>query len=164
MKKLRGLKKYFQRLGTENDLEKETWLNFDDPDIGLDNWHIHFDWYGLGYNSFKKRKPHLDKLFRHFGILEIEAKKIQKEFHLYAVLLDNNSHYDALFISTPNPHNKFPWKYDNLSSVSNLTNLGLDNYINDLEGFEKHYGVAETNFCVIYKKNVGIEPKKNGYQ
>jgi hypothetical protein len=159
MKKFRGQKKYFKRLETENDLDKATWLNFDEPNTWLDNWHLHFDWKGLGNNSFKKRKPHLDKLIRHFEILVEETKKLNKDFQLYAVLLDNDSYYDALFVNTPNPNNKFPWKYDNLTAKSNLINFDLDSYINSLEGFEKFYGVADENFCVLYKKEIGIEPK-----
>ena len=159
MKKFRGQKKYFKRLKTDNDLDKAVWLNFDEPNIWLDNWHLHFDWKGLGNKSFKKRKPHLDKLIRHFEILEKETKKLQKDFQLYAVLLDNDSYYDALFVNTENPNNKFPWKYDNLITKSNLTNTNLEKYLNTLEGFEKLYGVADENFCVIYKKEIGIEPK-----
>ena len=159
MKKFRGQKKYFKRLETDNDLDKAVWLNFDEPNIWLDNWHLHFDWKGLGNKSFKKRKPHLDKLIRHFEILEKETKKLQKDFQLYAVLLDNDSYYDALFVNTENPNNKFPWKYDNLITKSNLTNTNLEKYLNTLEGFEKLYGVADENFCVIYKKEIGIEPK-----
>jgi hypothetical protein len=33
MKKFRGQKKYYKRLETENDLDKATWLNFNDPEI-----------------------------------------------------------------------------------------------------------------------------------
>ncbi|MFL1895934.1 hypothetical protein ACJRPK_09545 [Aquimarina sp. 2-A2] len=159
MKKFRGQKKYYKRLEIENDLDKANWLDFSDPEIWLDNWHLHFDWKGLGNNSFKKRKPHLDKLIRHFELLEEETKKLNKDFQLYAVLLDNDSYYDALFVNTSNPNNKFPWKYDNLIAKSNLTNSDLERYVNNLEGFEKYYGIADENFCVLYKKGIGIEPK-----
>jgi hypothetical protein len=158
MKKLRGQKRYYNRLKTENDLDKATWLNFESPDIWLNNWHLHFDWNGVGNNSFKKRKPFLDKLIRHFTILEKETKKLNKKFQLYAVLLDNDSYSDALFVNTPNPNNEFPWKYENLSSASNLSNTELNNYIKNLEGFEILYGVADENYCVLYKKGIGIEP------
>ena len=159
MKKFRGQKKYYKRLETENDLDKATWLNFNDPEIQLDNWHLHFDWKGFGNNSFKRRKTHLDKLIRHFEILEDETKKLQKDFQLYADLLDNDSYYDVLFVNTPNPNNKFPWKFEDLSASSNLTNTELDDYIKGLEGYERLYGIADENFCVIYKKGIGIEPK-----
>ena len=159
MRKLRGLKKYYKRLETENDLNKINWLNFEEPNILLNNLHFHFDRRGLGDNSYRRRKPHLDKLFRHFCILEKETKKLKTEFQLYAVLLDNESYYDALFVNTPSPNNEFPWKYKNSSNESTLTNTDLANYINDLEGFEKLYGVANQSFCVSFKKNIGVNPQ-----
>jgi hypothetical protein len=158
MRKLRGLKRYYKRLETENDLNKMSWLDFDDPNISLNNWHFHFDRRGLGDNCYRRRKPHLDKLFRHFGILEKETKKLKKEFQLYAVLLDNNSYSDALFLNSPCHKNEFPWMYNDLSNKGTLTNTDLSNYINDLEGFEKKYGVAGASFCVLFKKNIGVKP------
>ncbi|MFY0672343.1 MAG: hypothetical protein JXQ87_03005 [Bacteroidia bacterium] len=160
MKKQRGLKKYYQRLETENDLEKATWFDLDDPNAWFDNWHLHFDWKGFGNNSFKKRKPHLDKLFRHFELLETETEKLKKEFQLYAVILDYDSESDALFLHTPNPNKEnFPFKYDSLKQKSTLTNQELEQYLNELNNFEKYYGTADENFCVLFKKGVGIEPK-----
>jgi hypothetical protein len=159
MKKLRGLKRYYKKLETENDLTKMSWLSFDDPNISLNKFHFHFDRRGLGDNCYRRRKPHLDKLFRHFCILEKETKKLKTEFQLYAVLLDNESYYDALFVNTPHPNNEFPWKYKDLSNESTLKNTDLENYINDLEGFEKRYGVANQSFCVLFKKNTGVEPQ-----
>ena len=55
MKKQRGLKRYYNNLQTKND----DWsgLNFIDPEKSwFDLWHTHFDWYGYGNHSFKKRK------------------------------------------------------------------------------------------------------------
>lgn len=160
MKKLRGLKKYYKRLETENDLEKATWLDLNDPNAWFDNWHLHFDWKGFGNNSFKKRKPHLDKLFRHFELIEKETDKLKKDFQLYAVILDYDSYSDALFLHTQNPNNdNFPFKYDRLKQESTLTNKNLDKYLNQLINYEKFYGTADENYCVLFKKNVGIEPK-----
>ena len=161
MKKLRGLKKYYKRLETENDLKKATWFDLDDPNAWFDNWHLHFDWKGLGNGSFRKRKPHLDKLFRHFEILLEETKKLKKDFQLYAVILDYDSYSDALFLHTQNPnHDNFPYQYETLSKKSTLKNKKLEDYLNELKDFEKYYGSAEENFCVIFKLNVGIEPRK----
>lgn len=157
MRKLRGQKKYYKRLATANDLDKPSWLDFDDPNFWLDNWHLHFDWRGLGNCSFKKRKPHLDKLVRHFELLESETKKLKTKFQLYAVLLDYDSYSDALFLNTPNPNNEFPWIYTDLTKSSNLNNIELKNYINGLEGFEKYYGSAGENYCLLFKKSIGIE-------
>lgn len=161
MKKQRGLKKYYKRLKITNDLDKATWLYFDDSNAWFDNWHMHFDWKGFGNNSFKKRKPHLDKLFRHFGLLETQTKKLKKDFQLYAVILDYDSYYDALFLHTTNPNSdNFPFQYNNLVLESTITNKDLKYYLNGLKTFEKYYGTAEENFCVLFKTNIGIVPRK----
>ena len=44
IRKHRGLKRYYKNLATENDLDKATWLDFDNPKTWFDNWHLHFDW------------------------------------------------------------------------------------------------------------------------
>jgi hypothetical protein len=133
-----------------------TWLDFNRPDTWFDNWHLHFDSKGYGNNSFKRRKPHLDKLFRHFEILVEKTKLLKTDFQLYAIILDFDSYSDALFIHTPNPNgNAFPFKMSDLTSKSNLTNKQLDDYIKDLRGFKILYGKAGENFCLIYKENIG---------
>lgn len=87
---------------------------------------------------------------RHFGLLENETKKLKMEFQLYAVFLDKDSYSDALFLNTQNPnHDRFPWKYEDLSNKSTITNIELDNYIKELNGFEKLYSKAEESFCVL---------------
>jgi hypothetical protein len=160
MKKQRGLKKYYKRLETENDLEKATWLNLEDPNTWFDNWHLHLDWKGFGNKSFKRRKPHLDRLFRHFDLLQEETKQLKKDFQLYAVILDYDSASDALFPHTPNPnHDNFPFKYNSVKQKSTLTNQELDKYLSELKHYEKYYGTAGENFCILFKKGVGIEPK-----
>ena len=63
MKRHRGLKRYYKKIAGQKDFDKMTWLNLADPTTWFDNWHIHFDRKGYGNNSFKRRKPHLDKLF-----------------------------------------------------------------------------------------------------
>lgn len=155
-KKHRGLKRYYRNLATENDFDKAKKLDFNSPDAWFDKWHTHFDWYGYGNDSFKRRKPHLDKLFRHFDILVDKTKSISPNFQLYAVLLDFDSASDALFLHTPNPNNsQFPFKVSDLQSVTTLKNKQLDNYINSLDGYEKLYGQAGEAFCLIFKKGVG---------
>ena len=37
----------------------------------------------------------------------------------------------------------------NSTPTTNLTNNELKNYISNLKGFEKRYGVADENFCVL---------------
>ena len=156
IKKHRGLKRYYRNLETENDLEKSKWLNFDDSETWFDNWHLHFDWKGYGNNNFKRRKPHLDKLFRHFDLLVDKTEKLKVEFQLYAVLLDFKSHSDALFLHTPNPNNsQFPFKVSDLHKTTTLKNKLLNEYIDNLNGCEKLYGKADEGFCLIFRKSVG---------
>ncbi|WP_423148129.1 hypothetical protein [Rubrolithibacter danxiaensis] len=156
IRKHRGLKRYYKNLAVENDLDKATWLDFDNSKTWFDNWHLHFDWKGYGNDSFKRRRPHLDKLFRHFDILVDRTKKLKTDFQLYSVLLDFDSSSDALFLHTPNPNNsQFPFKITDLQLTTTLTNKQLDNYLNNLNGYEKLYGKADEAFCLIFKKNVG---------
>jgi hypothetical protein len=156
IRKHRGLKRYYKNLESKNDFEKMTWLDFDNSETWLDNWHLHFDWKGYGDNSFKRRKPHLDKLFRHFDLLINKTKNLKNEFQLYAILLDFDSSSDALFLHTANPNNsQFPFKISGLQLITTLTNNQLNEYINNLDGYEKLYGKAGEAFCLIFKKNVG---------
>jgi hypothetical protein len=156
MKRHRGLKRYYKNLQTKNN----SWsgLNFTDPDKAwFDLWHTHFDWRGYGNDSFKRRKPHLDKLFKHFDLLADRAKYLKTDYQIWATLLDFDSYSDALFLHTPNPNqDNFPWTLKGLSKSTTLTNKALDDYINSLNGYEKLYGQADEAFCLLYKKNVGL--------
>lgn len=124
----------------------------------VDNWHLHFDWKGYGNNSFKRRKPHLDKLFRHFELLIDKTKSLEKDFQLYAIILDHESYDDALFLHTKNPNaDNFPWKCEHeLSNKNNLTNPELKKYIDNLIGYKILFGEAEENYCIVTKEGVGI--------
>ena len=156
IKKHRGLKRYYKNLTVKNDLYKATWLDFGNSKTWFDNWHLHFDWKGYGNDSFKRRKPHLDKLFRHFDILIDKTKELKIDFQLYAVLLDFDSSSDALYLHTPNLNNsQFPFKVPDLQLTTTLKNKQLDDYINNLNGYEKLYGQAGEAFCLIFKRNVG---------
>ena len=155
-KKYRGLKRYYKDLAIKNDFDEIDWLDFENPESWFDNWHLHFDWKGFGNSSFKKRKPHLDKLFRHFDILVEKTENFKAQFQLYAVLLDYHSHSDALFLHTPNPNNsQFPFEISTLQLTTTLTNNPLNEYIDHLVGYEKRYGQADEAFCLIFKENVG---------
>jgi hypothetical protein len=156
IRKHRGLKRYYRNLAIKNDFDKATWLDFENSATWFDNWHLHFDWKGYGNDSFKRRKPHLDKLFRHFDMLVDRTKRLKTDFQLYAVLLDMDSSNDALFLHTPNPNNsQFPFQFSDLELTSTLTNKNLNDYINNLDGYEKLYGKADEAFCLIFKKDVG---------
>jgi hypothetical protein len=156
MKKHRGLKRYYKNLAIKVD----DWWNeeFVDPSTArFYLWHIHFDRYGYGTDSFKRRKPHLDKLVRHFELLEEKTKSLNTEFQLWATLLDFSSESDALFLHTANStKDAYPWEIGKLSKQANLKNKELLDYINQLSGFTVLYGEADQNFCVIYKENVGM--------
>ena len=155
-KKKRGLRRYYKNLDVKNDLDKATWLDFRNPKTWFDNWHLHFDWKGYGNDSFKRRKPHLDKLFRHFDLFVDKTKNLKTDFQLYAILLDFDSYSDALFLHTPNPNNsQFPFKISDLQVSTTLTNNQLNEYVNKLEDYEKFYGKADEAFCLLFKKNVG---------
>jgi hypothetical protein len=131
-------------------------LDLDNTESWFDNWHLHFDWKGYGDNSFKRRKPHLDKLFRHFDILIEKTKSLKTGFQLYAILLDYHSYSDALFLHTLNPNSsQFPFQISDLELATTLTNKSLNDYIDNLVGYGKRYGQAGEAFCLIFKENVG---------
>jgi len=159
MKKQRGLRRYYKNLVIQNDFEQMELLNFqDDPNAWFDMWHWHFDWWGFGNNSFKRRKPHLDKLFRHFEILIEKSKHLKIEFQLFAFILDKDSANDAVFLHTQNPNNSdFPLNWENISEKCTLKNKDLIEYINQLNEYEKFYGVEDEPFCILFKKNIGIQ-------
>ncbi|GHT22369.1 hypothetical protein FACS189430_04040 [Bacteroidia bacterium] len=157
MKKQRGLKRYYQNLKTKNDFAN--WDRFDFnkyPDAWFDCWHWHIDWRAYGNHSFKKRKPHLDKLFRHFAYIEEKIKSYHSEFQFFILLLDYNAASDAIFLHTPNPNkNNFPLQWENLTNESTLTNKQLVDYVKKLEGYEILYGTADEAFCILFKKGIG---------
>ena len=159
MKKQRGLRRYYKNLAIQNDFEQ--WKRFDfqnDQNAWFDKWHWHFDWRGFGNNSFKRRKPHLDKLFRHFEILVQKSKDLKIEFQLFALILDNHSASDAVFLHTQNPNaSDFPLTWKNISEKCTLKNKNLIEYINQLNEYEKLYGVADEPFCILLGKNIGIQ-------
>lgn len=156
IKKHRGLKRYYKNLASKVD----DWsgLNFTDQEFAwFDLWHTHFDWFGYGNHSFDKRKPHLDKLFRHFELLKQKASELKTDYQIWATILDNDSASDALYLHTPNPNrDNFPWALNKLKSENTLTNQKLIKYLDELDGFEKLYGEADEAFCVVYKKDVGL--------
>jgi hypothetical protein len=130
------------------------------PDAWFDLWHWHFDWNGFGNHSFKKRKPHLDKLFRHFEMLVESTKNFKTNFQLFALLFDNDSYDDAVYLHTTNPNSsKFPMTWENLSETCTLKNQNLIEYINQLDEYEKLYGIDEEPFCILVRKNAGIQKK-----
>lgn len=156
MKKHRGLRRYYRNLIVNNDFDKKLRLNFQNSKTWFDKWHTHFDWRGYGNDSFRRRKPHLDKLFRHFDILVDKTKELKTEFQLYVIILDFDSASDALFLHTPNPNNsQFPFDISDLQLKTTLKNKCLDDYINNLLDYKKLYGQGGEAFCLLFKNNVG---------
>ena len=162
-KKHRGLKRYYQKLSIENIFEKIFWLdlnhtvrlNLGDPDSWPRGQHFHFDWRGYGNDSFRRRKPHLDNLFRHFDILTERTKDLTSEFHICAILLDFESYSDALYLHKPG-NDYFTFKISDLQPTTTLTNKSLNEYIDQLVDYKKLYGNADEAFCLLYKENIGV--------
>jgi len=153
MKRHRGLKRYYKNLYIQNEFEKITGLKFDDPSGWPAQLHLHFDWYRYGNNSFKRREPHLDKLFRHFDLLVGKINEAQSDKKIYAIILDYNSGSDAIFIDRKNPVNEnLTFTVEGLSVTSTLTNKALNEYLDKLIGYKKLYGQAGEAFCFLYKK------------
>ena len=159
MKKRRGLRRYYKNLTIHNDLKRWGYFEYlKDPNAWFSYSHWHFDMRGFGNHSFKKRKPHLDKLFRHFEMLVEGAKCLSIEFQLFAVILDKHSASDSLFLHSPNPNgHKFPITWENISEKCTLKNKNLIDYLNQHNEYEKLYGIADEPFCILFRKNVGIQ-------
>jgi len=155
-KKHRGLKRYYKNLITKIDPDEISKLAVDNPKPWFKSQHLHFDIRGYGNNSFKRRKLHLEKLFRHFEFLVEITKNSKAGFQLYAVLCDYHSRSDALFLHTPNPeNNQFPFKVSDLQQATTLTNKSLNEYVDHLNGYQIRYGNAGEAFCLLFKENVG---------
>jgi len=156
MKKQRGLRRYYQKLASQNDFEMMSHLDFDGSDTWFNLWHHHFDWKGYGNHSFKSRKPHLDKLFRHFDLLAEKTKALKSDFQLFAFLHDQDSFNDSLYLHTQNRNeDNFPVQIPNLSHESQLKNTDLQHYLDNLVGYHVLYGKSEEGFCVVFKDGVG---------
>jgi hypothetical protein len=147
-RKHRGLRRYYRNLNSRVDLEFN-WDDFFNPNGEL---HFHFDWRGYGNNSFARRRPHLDMLFRHFDILVDRTKELDVKFQLYALINNDHSRSYALYFHRPDP---LLFDTSNLQTTTTLTNEPLNNYINNLQGYEKRYGKWHEEFCLLFKVNIG---------
>jgi hypothetical protein len=154
MKRHRGLKRYYKNLSTGNNFEKLSGLDFSDPSGWPPNLHLHFDHYGYGNNSFKRRKPYLDTLFRHFDLIAAKIKEMNNDSILYAIILDYDSGSDALFVDNKDfPGKNLLFKTQDLSPSSTLTNEALIEYLKEFTDFEKLYGMANQAFCFLYQRD-----------
>ncbi|MCL2075684.1 MAG: hypothetical protein FWH15_04455 [Betaproteobacteria bacterium] len=168
--KQKEFRMYYKNLAIENDFEK--WASpgyFDfqnNPEAWFDHWHCHFDWEGFGNDDFSRRKPHLDKLFRHFEILVNRVKFLQKDFQLFAMIHDYDSAGDALYLHTPNPNEscEFPMLWENVLPECTLKNKRLIEYLNQQVEYERFYRPKRVYgsdtyeaSCILFKKDVGIQ-------
>ncbi|QNF34635.1 hypothetical protein HUW51_18580 [Adhaeribacter swui] len=158
MKKLRGQRRYYRNLQKLKNFKNNALDLSGNSNSWFDLWHIHFDWKGLGNKSWKKRKPHLDSLIKHFNSFEESLNSYPKPFHLFAIIHDYDSSDDAVYIHTSNPNqNNFPLSVE-AATVSNLKNHHLQNYLDSLSSFEKIYCQSlEENYCIVFKNNIGQE-------
>ncbi len=168
-KKMRGMSRYFRNLLKLNPaLKIQLPLN---SDSSFDYVHLHCDNTGLGNLSFKKRKPHLDALFRTFSFIESLQKNSFKNFQCWIEIYEFDSYNDRLYLHTAN-HNKsdFPFINDFYSEKCNFTNPELIHYFNNLQGFRKCYyeiyyeddflGRVLKRCCLLYKPGFGLAPIK----
>ena len=158
MKKRRGLKRYYRNLHQYNALD--IWCNeLSDKKSGCYFSHLHFDRYGYGNVCWKEHKEHLDILFKHFSMFEQNIINMDRPFQLFAILVLEDSRYDALFLLTPNSHipeeypyripagyeKEYPLRYPSLSNY--LEKLANQGYIT--------FSSEEKRTCIVYKENVG---------
>lgn len=99
--KNRGQRRYYKNLKEKDDLGLISELKLECSECWYNLWHIHFDENGYGNNSFRKRKAHLDRLFRHFDLIAEKYLNLEREFQLFAVVFDRLSSEDGLYIHTP---------------------------------------------------------------
>lgn len=158
-KKHRGLRRYYRSLEADKDFYK-TLLRFKNEEIEPCEiyWHTHFDWNYFGNSSFKRRKPHLDKMFRQFELYSSLASGFKTEFELYLVINDFNSGEDALFMHAHIPF----FDKSEFQLNSTLKNGSLKEYLSNLDDFEIYYrkNPKDEDFCLLFKKNIGCSPFK----
>ncbi len=139
----------------QNEFMENECFNTSNPASYQPNFHLHFDNYGYGNNNFKKRKPHLDKLMRHFEYAVNDLALADAGYQICAVLLNTSSSSDALFLNqAESSDNLFSLNKSDLSDQSTLTNKQLNDYIENLKGYKKLYGTAAEPFCLIYKSGI----------
>lgn len=156
LKKIRGQRRYYRNLLIQNDFDQMPWFSVTKQEDWFDFWHIHMDWKGFGNSNFKKRKPHLDKLFRHFVLLSERLIHCPIPYQTFIIVFDQESASDALYLHTVHPNkDNFPYKIHDLQIASTLSNTKLQAYIDGLTQFEKLYGQAEEAYCLLYQKEFG---------
>ena len=163
-KKKRGLRRYFKKLDKLSLIENL-------HNFGNDFYfkHVHADNTGFGTGSFKRRKPHLDALFRQFEPLHQRLKSTGKAFQIWAIVYDYDSYNDRIYLHTDCGED-FPCQYNQLSKIRNLKNQELHDYLESLNGFTRYYGELYEmddeigpllkRFCLLFRQDAGLSPVK----
>jgi hypothetical protein len=159
MKKKRGLRRYFKSLNTRETKIPLIWLK--DGYFSYDKLWV--DYYG--FTGIKKRKPHLEYLFRNYEMLSDQISNLNQQFQIWIWINELTSREDCIILHSPNPFNSFPHKYKSLTFDNNFNNTDLLTFINQKTEFKKIYGTrvlenengfkTQENFCVLYKDNIG---------
>ncbi len=110
LKKLRGRKRYYDRLRQKAmafsiDLRPSQWY---------DLWHEHFDWHGNSRLSSRDRAQHLSALFDAFRRALKQAAAAERPIQVFvSIAPDSHADQDALYVHTPNPNGTaFPRPFD----------------------------------------------------
>lgn len=158
MKKRRGLKRYYRKLHQCNELDN--WCNIvSDKSKWYYFSHLHFDRNGYGNVCWKEHKEHLDILFKHFLMFEQYVKNINRSFQIFAILVLEDSRYDALFLHTPNTHTPEEYPYIIPAGYKKEYPLRYPSLRNYLEMLTKQgytvFSSEEKQACIVFKENVG---------
>ena len=129
MKKLRGKRKYFNKLQNSKPYE---WINFSsDNDSWFDLFHHHIDNLGMSNDSWKCRKQHLDALFSLAEKYKSELKNYKKEFQFWILIDETDSFDDAIYLHTENPNkSEFPIEIEESKDIV-IKNKLLSDYLNE---------------------------------
>lgn len=116
MKKFRGKRRYFRFMWSEiraYDLQVEEGMWFAYK-------HHHLDFYGYGKTSGKLRREHIRG---HLALLDRVLEQLQKfpePYQAWITLNDTYPEYDAVYIHSPNPYDKFPYQSESLYETTDL--------------------------------------------
>lgn len=159
MKKKRGLKRYFKSLQNMETRIPKIWI--EDGYFSYDKIWVDY----IGFKGIKKRKPHLDCLFRNFELLADQISKLNLEFQIWIWINEKTGKEDCIILHSPNPETAFPHNYKNLSFDNNFRNSDLLSFINQKTDFKKMFGTSfssndsgtktSESFCVLYKDCIG---------
>jgi hypothetical protein len=151
MKKLRGKKRFYERLAKDASNFR---LELEGPNDWYDFWHHHFDWRGQGDKSGRERNEYLKATFTAFEKVLEQLKDYGKPYQVWLSFSAKRSYDDALYFHTPNPNqDNFPYDFEGYSWSAKVPAL-LAEYKKD----EYEIGVTifneETWYCVRVKEEL----------